>query len=128
MDFKKPDPKDAKDAAKEAPKDAPKEAASADAEKDKVDRSKPVTKRTRVRALKLGFDGVRRRIGDVFDIEKGTYIGKWMEPVPDDTPLLTQTQADAVRAQDAARSRAPRRLGKNAADAADDDGGTADVL
>lgn len=84
--------------------------------------------RTKVRALKLGFDGTRRRPGDVFYMEPGTYLGRWMEVVPDDTPLLTQTQADLVRATDAAQRRAPSRLRKNAADADDSGTGTGDVL
>jgi hypothetical protein len=84
--------------------------------------------RTKVRALKLGFDGIRRRPGDVFQMEKGTYVGRWMEVVPDDTPLLTQTQADLVRATDTAHRNAPTRLRKNAADPDDSGTGTGDVL
>jgi DNA-binding XRE family transcriptional regulator len=44
----------------------------------------------RVRATKLGFDGVaRRRVGDVFTIRsEAAFSATWMERVPDDTPKV----------------------------------------
>ena len=41
----------------------------------------------KVRALKLGFDGVsRRRPGDIFEIPDSMPLGRWMELVVEEKP------------------------------------------
>lgn len=37
----------------------------------------------KVRALKVGFFGQRRRVGDVFEVQTREQLGKWMEVLED---------------------------------------------
>jgi hypothetical protein len=60
----------------------------------------PVSTRVKVRATKLGFhNNKRRRPGDVFFIDRAMVSRKWMEIVPDSTPLKQTNSPQAMKAE-----------------------------
>ena len=54
---------------------------------------KPKTTQLRVQATEMGYyDFARRRVGDVFTIEASDFSPRWMERVPDETPVQVTTR------------------------------------
>lgn len=54
----------------------------------------------KVRAIRDGYYGEKyRRAGDVFTLERGDRLGKWMEEVDPDTPERLTSHGEALQAQ-----------------------------
>jgi hypothetical protein len=86
----------------------------------------------RVRATRMGFDGQRRRPGDVFDIRAKDLRSTWMVEVDRTTEMRKQTPLEARRQHVDLMEGRSVKLQPNAADPIVDDDdeptGNADVL